>query len=228
MHCDQGSMPLPWPSGRALTANMTWALNDYTAANGALCYVPGSHRRLRPPEFPAAAEQAIAVECPRGSAIIFHGATWHGALPKLTRGLRVSYAAYFRHKNIKASPRACAAVRSGACTCARCGVQQQGGGPRAIARGVACAFLSPPARVAQTEHGRNLPSSVHRTPASGARAQSQDNIQFGYPKALADQCDDPETFRALAGFADKYPYVSQYHPLPRAVGTAPPAPGARL
>ncbi len=99
LHADQNAMPLPW--GRsALTANTNWCLTDYTKEGGALAYVPGSHRFGSRPAFPAAVSHARAVEAPRGSLIVFHGATWHGAYPKLTPGMRISIANYYRHQMV--------------------------------------------------------------------------------------------------------------------------------
>ena len=96
LHCDQLAVPRPW--GRnALTANTNWCLTDYTHEDGALAYVPGSHRRMEPPRFPEAVELAVPVEAPAGSMIVFHGATWHGAFPRMTPGMRLSIANYFRH-----------------------------------------------------------------------------------------------------------------------------------
>ena len=98
LHCDQGASPLPW--GRtALTANATWCLTDYTKEDGALAYVPGSHKSNAHPG-PAAREQAVAAECPRGSVIVWPGATWHGAYPKKTAGLRLNAVAYYRHQAV--------------------------------------------------------------------------------------------------------------------------------
>ena len=96
LHCDQMAVPLPW--GRnALTANTNWCLTDYTKKNGAMAYVPGSHRRMEPPRFPEAVELAVPIETPAGSLIVFHGATWHGAFPRMSPGMRLSIANYFRH-----------------------------------------------------------------------------------------------------------------------------------
>lgn len=96
LHCDQGANPLPW--GRvALTANATWCLTDYTKEDGALAYVPGSHRSGGHPVQPQAAKDAVAAEAPRGSCIIFPGSTWHGAFPKQTPGLRLNAVTYYRH-----------------------------------------------------------------------------------------------------------------------------------
>lgn len=98
LHPDQGANPLPWGS-QALTANATWCLTEYTKADGALAYVPGSHRANSHPT-PAAVERATAVECERGSVIVWPGSTWHGAYPKLTKGLRLNAVAYYRHQAV--------------------------------------------------------------------------------------------------------------------------------
>ena len=99
LHCDQNTNPLPWGS-TALTANATWALTDYSHAGGALAYVPGSHRLGHHPEQPQATRDAVAAEAPRGSCIVFHGATWHGAFPKKTPGLRLCAVSYYRHQSV--------------------------------------------------------------------------------------------------------------------------------
>ena len=85
----------------AHTSNSTWCLTDYTQANGALAYVPGSHRfgLSTPPK--EAVEQARPVEAPKGSLIIWHGATWHGAYPgEGLQGLRLSVMVYHRHQSV--------------------------------------------------------------------------------------------------------------------------------
>jgi hypothetical protein len=144
MHCDQLAVPLPW--GRtALTANTNWCLTEYTHSGGALAYVPGSHRLVSPPTFPAAVKRAVPVEAPKGSMIVFHGATWHGAFPREDPGMRISIANYYRH----------------------------------------------------------------------AMVTSQEDIQGSFPVELANDCDDPELFRTLAGFDDAFPYKTQGEKVPR-------------
>lgn len=96
LHCDQGANPLPW-GHTALTANATWALTEYTKEDGALAYVPASHKSNAHPNHPFAASRAVAAECPAGSVIIWPGSTWHGAFPKKTPGLRLNAVAYYRH-----------------------------------------------------------------------------------------------------------------------------------
>ena len=69
----------------------------YTKEDGCLAYVPGSHLEKQPS---TSAEAAVPVEAPRGSLIVFHGATVHGAYPKQTPGLRLTLVNYFRHQAI--------------------------------------------------------------------------------------------------------------------------------
>jgi hypothetical protein len=148
LHADQTALPLPW--GRtALTANTNWCLTDYTLEGGALAYVPGSHRRGTRPTFPHAAKEAIPVVAPKGSLIVFHGATWHGAFPRKIPGMRISVANYYRHLMVT----------------------------------------------------------------------SQEDIQGSFPRELADDCDDPELFKELAGFEDAFPYQEPGQPVPRVEGS---------
>jgi ectoine hydroxylase-related dioxygenase (phytanoyl-CoA dioxygenase family) len=48
LHSDQVGQPAPLPP-YAQTANATWVLTDYSEANGATRFVPGSHRFCRHP-----------------------------------------------------------------------------------------------------------------------------------------------------------------------------------
>ncbi len=96
LHSDSFAIPEPLPE-RAQYANVTWALTDYTRAGGALALVPGSHHLRRHPlesEKPLVGEHAnpdaIAVEAPAGSLIVWHGNTWHGSYPRTEPGLRVT------------------------------------------------------------------------------------------------------------------------------------------
>ena len=99
LHADQMGVPLPW--GRTpLVANSTWCLTDYTKDGGALAYVPGSHKANRYPAGISDLRHAVPAEAPRGSLIVWHGATWHGAYPRLTKGLRLNVTNYFRHEAI--------------------------------------------------------------------------------------------------------------------------------
>ena len=102
LHSDQANgIPQPFPPA-AQVANCNYALTDYTEAAGALAIVPGSHRHLRQPtrhevglEEPHRNPGVVAVEVPAGSAIIWHGATWHGSFPRKEPGLRINLSNYF-------------------------------------------------------------------------------------------------------------------------------------
>ena len=81
----QTTIPEPW-GPTAFVASATWCVTDYSREGGALAYVPGSHRRDGKPESSEAGLEAVPVEAEAGSLIVFHGATWHGAYPRKSRG----------------------------------------------------------------------------------------------------------------------------------------------
>jgi ectoine hydroxylase-related dioxygenase (phytanoyl-CoA dioxygenase family) len=74
LHYDQGIYPLP--RDRDVMITTLWALDDFTAANGATRFVPGSH--LRPAGKPDA-DETIPAEMPAGSVLLFVGRLYHGA-----------------------------------------------------------------------------------------------------------------------------------------------------
>ncbi len=119
LHTDQTFHPAPLP----LVCNATYLLTDYTRENGALCFVPGSHRLQRNPlpqenfylggldrvsaEAAVAAGQSLevrdppglrVVEAPAGSLAVWQGNTWHGAVARSAPGLRVNLILYFCNK----------------------------------------------------------------------------------------------------------------------------------
>ncbi|MEO2176866.1 MAG: phytanoyl-CoA dioxygenase family protein [bacterium] len=56
---------------------LMWTLTDFTSANGATVFVPGSHLSGSQPVFDAPFEQAVAAEASAGSLILWDGRTWH-------------------------------------------------------------------------------------------------------------------------------------------------------
>lgn len=74
LHYEQGIYPLPRDRDVMVTA--VWALDDFTAVNGATLVAPGSHKQAR--GKPATSE-VIPVEMPAGSVLLFTGRLWHGA-----------------------------------------------------------------------------------------------------------------------------------------------------
>ena len=91
-HADQGlaagSVSL---SSTATVCNAVWVLSDYTADNGATCFVPGSHKLCRHPTEAEARDRSLykPLDVKAGSILIWHGNTWHGAVPRKAPGLRL-------------------------------------------------------------------------------------------------------------------------------------------
>jgi hypothetical protein len=102
LHSDTANnIPDPF-SAYSHVANTNYALTDYTQEGGCLAMVPGSHRLHRQPtrgevalDGPQRNTHAIAIEVPAGSAVVWHGNTWHGSFPRKRPGLRVNLATYF-------------------------------------------------------------------------------------------------------------------------------------
>jgi ectoine hydroxylase-related dioxygenase (phytanoyl-CoA dioxygenase family) len=75
LHADDGVYPLPTSAG-PLTVNTMWAIDDFTAANGATRLVPGSHRQDEKRTAESQAEQTA--DMPSGSVLLYLGSLWHG------------------------------------------------------------------------------------------------------------------------------------------------------
>ena len=75
LHADQIFVPTPWPT-EPQGANAAWCLDDFTADNGATCFVPGSHRLHRPPG-PDDHAVAVPMEAPAGTLVVFESRLWH-------------------------------------------------------------------------------------------------------------------------------------------------------
>ena len=76
LHADQIFVPEPWaaePQG----LNVAWCLDDFTEANGATRFVPGSHRLNRAPRAEDAGAETAPMVAPAGSAVVFESRVWH-------------------------------------------------------------------------------------------------------------------------------------------------------
>jgi hypothetical protein len=108
LHSDAANgLPAPF-SMYSHVANCNYALTDYTEAGGALAIVPGSHYYCRQPRTaemelagPSRNRSAIPVEVPAGTAIVWHGNTWHGSFPRSTPGLRINLSTFFCRQYIE-------------------------------------------------------------------------------------------------------------------------------
>ena len=94
LHTDT-RLPSPLPT-QALLCKGIYLLTDFDRDNGSTVFVPGSHKWCRNPVASETSigeggnDQAVAVEAPAGSLLVFHGNTWHGAYNRVAPGLRVS------------------------------------------------------------------------------------------------------------------------------------------
>jgi ectoine hydroxylase-related dioxygenase (phytanoyl-CoA dioxygenase family) len=75
LHADQGYMPTPWD--RPLGVNIGWCVDDFTAANGATAYVPGSHHENGSGMGQDLSDRLVPIEAPAGSAIVMEGRLLH-------------------------------------------------------------------------------------------------------------------------------------------------------
>lgn len=75
LHRDDGYYPIPH-AGLPLSVNVMWAIDDFTADNGATVYVPGSH--TWDPERRAEPSERRVAEMPAGSAFLWQGGLLHG------------------------------------------------------------------------------------------------------------------------------------------------------
>ncbi len=91
-HHDDGFYPIPRPRA-PLAAATIWAIDDFTADNGATVVMPGSHRwggRRPGPDDPA-----LPVVMPAGSCVFFVGTLWHGGGANTTDHDRLAVTAQY-------------------------------------------------------------------------------------------------------------------------------------
>lgn len=74
LHRDDGHYATPRPRP-PFVVSCIWALDDFTAQNGATQYVPGSHRQVEEVAPTATPARALVRA---GSVFVYDGALWHG------------------------------------------------------------------------------------------------------------------------------------------------------
>lgn len=95
-HADQLFVPMPWPE-EPQGANAAWCIDDFTADNGATCFVPGSHR-VNGHIDDEAKRRAVPYEAPAGTMVVFESRMWHrtGANVTADQHRRAAFAWYTR------------------------------------------------------------------------------------------------------------------------------------
>jgi ectoine hydroxylase-related dioxygenase (phytanoyl-CoA dioxygenase family) len=91
-HHDDGFYPIPRPRA-PLAAATIWAIDDFTADNGATVLYPGSHRWGK--RRPGPGDEAVPVVMPAGSCVFFVGTLWHGGGANNTDGERLAVTAQY-------------------------------------------------------------------------------------------------------------------------------------
>ena len=94
LHHDDRIYPFPRPR-RPLGAAAIWAIDDFTADNGATVVIPGSHRWDDRQPTTEDAARARSVAMPAGSVVIFTGTLWHGGGANRTDRPRLGVAAQY-------------------------------------------------------------------------------------------------------------------------------------
>jgi len=74
VHADQGYMPQPWERPHGI--NVAWCVDEFTAGNGATCYIPGSNH-WNSDGKDTDKDKLVPIEAPAGSAIIMEGRLLH-------------------------------------------------------------------------------------------------------------------------------------------------------
>lgn len=77
-------------NGYMASINCMVTISDFTKDSGGTLVVPGTHQKMQKPDLQRAPEQAIAVECPAGSLVVFDSTLWHAAGDNLTQNDRLA------------------------------------------------------------------------------------------------------------------------------------------
>lgn len=91
-HHDDGFYPIPRPRA-PLAAATIWAIDDFTADNGATILYPGSHGWGK--RRPGSDDRALPVVMPAGSCVFFVGTLWHGGGANNTNRERLAVTAQY-------------------------------------------------------------------------------------------------------------------------------------
>lgn len=101
LHCDMGAIP---DNKGFWVCNTVWLLDDFTADNGAVRAVPGSHRWGKLPqdilEDPTAQHPGeLLVTAQAGSVIVMNAHLWHGGTANRTNAPRTAMHAFYARRD---------------------------------------------------------------------------------------------------------------------------------
>lgn len=88
-------------NGYLMSVNVLFAIDGFTAENGGTLVVPGTHQRGSPPSERYMRNQAVAVECPAGSMVVFDSTLWHAAGENLSGRDRLAINHQFTRSYVK-------------------------------------------------------------------------------------------------------------------------------
>ena len=66
-------------NGYVASINVFFSIDEFTASNGATWVIPGTHQRTVAPAEETRDANAMCLECPAGSMIVFDSTLWHAA-----------------------------------------------------------------------------------------------------------------------------------------------------
>jgi ectoine hydroxylase-related dioxygenase (phytanoyl-CoA dioxygenase family) len=66
-------------NGYMASVNVMFAIDEFSKETGATLVVPGTHQMMTPPEDNYLRANAVAMECPAGSMVVFDSTLWHAA-----------------------------------------------------------------------------------------------------------------------------------------------------
>ncbi len=100
LHADNQFFPEPF-SDQAQIATAIWCCEDFDEASGSTHVVPGSNRLRRHPRPGEGLDEAVAIEAPKGSVVIWTGQTWHCNGARANPGARVALHTSFARPHIQ-------------------------------------------------------------------------------------------------------------------------------
>lgn len=92
LHYDDGFYPMPRPRAAYSVATI-WAIDEFTADNGATVVLPGSH--AWDGRAPTAQDEHIPAVMPAGSVVVFLGTLWHGGGANCSTASRLAMTAQY-------------------------------------------------------------------------------------------------------------------------------------